>query len=71
MKVRGKMENNGKLVYSVKEVAGILNLSRNSVYSACLSGEIPCLRIGKRILIPKIRLEQILHGNSNREKQII
>ena len=62
-----------RLTYSVKEAAKLLGLSRNSAYQACLIGEIPHLKIGKRILIPKVQLEQLLHGsgeaNSNKEKR--
>jgi excisionase family DNA binding protein len=54
------MANNGRLTYDVKETARLLGLSRNSAYQACLKGEIPCLRIGKRVLIPKAKLEQLL-----------
>jgi len=57
------MANNGRLTYSVKEAAELLGLSKNSTYQACLTGEIPCLRIGKRVLIPKAKLEQLLHSN--------
>ena len=57
--------NDERLVYSVAEVCRIMSLSRNSVYQACLRGEIPHLKIGKRILIPKVQLERMLLGNSD------
>ena len=49
-----------RLTYSVPEVAKLLGLSRNSAYSACLTGQIPHLKIGKRLLIPKASLERML-----------
>jgi len=49
-----------KLTLTVAEAAARLGLSRNSAYQACLTGEIPHLRIGKRILIPKVGLERML-----------
>ena len=56
------MENSERLTYDVKTAAKLIGLSKNSAYQACLRGEIPHLRIGKRILIPKIALEQMLEG---------
>ena len=49
-----------KLTYNVKEAAQLLGLSRGSAYLACLTGQIPCIKIGKRILIPRLALGRIL-----------
>jgi excisionase family DNA binding protein len=57
------MGTSERLTYNVKEAAELLGLSKNSAYQACLKGEIPHLKIGKRILIPRIQLERLLHGN--------
>lgn len=45
--------------------------SRNSAYLACLNGQIPHLKIGKRILIPKASLARLLEraGNGTRENE--
>jgi excisionase family DNA binding protein len=58
------IDNNERLTYNVREAAQALGLSRNSVYQACLKGEIPCVKIGKRILIPKVQLERLLFDDS-------
>jgi excisionase family DNA binding protein len=58
------MVTNEPLTYSVREVAQLLRLSRNSTYQACVKGEIPSIRIGKRILIPKAQFERLLAGSS-------
>lgn len=43
------------------EVAGAaLGLSRGSAYEGCKSGEIPSIRIGKRIVVPTAPLRRIL-----------
>ncbi|MGA2669909.1 MAG: helix-turn-helix domain-containing protein [Dehalococcoidia bacterium] len=55
------MGNDERLTYDVKTAAKLLGLSKNSAYQACLTGEIPHLKIGKRILIPRARLEQMLN----------
>jgi len=41
-----------RLTYSVEEVAEVLGISRAFVYECVNRGEIPHLRIGRRILIP-------------------
>lgn len=55
------MQTNERLTYNVSETAKLLGLSKNSLYQACLKGEIPHLKIGKRILIPRARLDQMLN----------
>ena len=47
-------------VLTVEEAARELGISRVSAYQAVKVGEIPSVRIGKRILIPKARLRQML-----------
>lgn len=54
------MATSERLTYSVREAAQVLGLSKNSAYQACLRGEIPHLKIGKRILIPRVQLERML-----------
>ena len=49
-------------VYTVCEVARILRLGKISVYQAIEKGEIPCIRIGRRILIPRHALERLLEN---------
>jgi len=55
------MENE-RLTYNVNKAAKLLGLSRNAAYRACVNGEIPHLKIGKRILIPRVQLERLLAG---------
>lgn len=45
---------------SVRETAQILGLSRNATYGAIYRGEIPALRFGQRIVVPKDALEHLL-----------
>ena len=58
--------NNERLVLQAGEAAKILGLSRNSVYQGIQTGEIPHIKIGKRLLIPRLALERMLDeaGNS-------
>ena len=56
------MEVTEKLTVSVNEAAKILGLSRNAAFAACKKGEIPTLRIGKRLLVPKYKLMSLING---------
>jgi excisionase family DNA binding protein len=47
---------------TVPEVAKLLGIGRNQAYEAAKRGEIPTIRIGKRILVPLVALEQKLRG---------
>jgi excisionase family DNA binding protein len=49
-----------RLTCSVEEAALLLGISRNSAYEAARKGEIPTIRLGRRILIPVSRLEDLL-----------
>lgn len=51
-----------RLTYSVEEAALLLGISRNSAYEAVRRGEIPTIKIGRRILIPISRLEDLLES---------
>lgn len=49
-----------RLVSIVEEVAQLLGISRSFAYEAVQRGEIPSMRIGRRILVPKVALERFL-----------
>ncbi|MFH1925665.1 MAG: helix-turn-helix domain-containing protein [Chloroflexota bacterium] len=63
---------NERLTYNVSTAAKLLGLSRNAAYQGCLTGQIPHLKIGKRILIPRVQLERLLagEGNDNETKRL-
>jgi len=52
---------NKRLTWTVKETAAILGLSKNSAYQGVLAGEIPHIKVGKRILVPCQALERMLN----------
>jgi excisionase family DNA binding protein len=54
------------LALSVKEAAKILGVSRNSAYTAVHTGQIPSIRFGSRILIPRVALEKMVSEADNR-----
>lgn len=49
--------------YTVDEAAELLGIGRNGAYEGVRSGQIPSIRIGKRILVPKAALERMLAGD--------
>ena len=54
------MEQEDKLVYSVTEIAKLLGIGRSKAYELVRSGTIPSLRLGRRIVIPKLALSRFL-----------
>jgi len=54
--------NDGKLTYTVMEVAELLGICRGTAYEQVKQGVIPSLQVGKRILVPKRQLEIFLEG---------
>lgn len=51
-----------RLTLTVEEAAQALGISRAFAYESVAKGEIPCIRIGKRILIPRIALDKMLES---------
>jgi len=45
---------------SVEELAGLLGISRGSAYAGVRSGELPGIRVGKRVVVPVRRVAQLL-----------
>jgi hypothetical protein len=53
-------EQAGSLVYDVPEAGAKLGLSRNGSYEAAARGEIPTIRIGRLLKVPKVAFERML-----------
>ncbi|MCK1402717.1 helix-turn-helix domain-containing protein [Bradyrhizobium sp. 4] len=49
-----------RLVYEVPEAGALLGLGRNASYEAAKRGDIPTIRIGKLIRVPKAAFDQML-----------
>jgi len=47
---------------TVDEAAKVLGVSRWAAYEAVKNGEIPTVRIGRRIVVPRIALDRLLAG---------
>ena len=50
------------LTVSVNQAAAMLGLSRNAAFAAVNRGEIPSIKIGRRLLVPKSKLMAMING---------
>ena len=51
-----------RLTLTIKQAAETLGISRGSAYEAARRGEIPTIRIGRRLIVPRAALERMLEG---------
>jgi excisionase family DNA binding protein len=56
--------NKTRLTVTVEEAAELLGLGRNAAYEGVRRGQIPAIKIGKRILVPRAQLERLLSGQA-------
>lgn len=56
----GAEQVTGALVFTADELAGLLGVDRKTVYEFATRGEIPCRRLGRRILFPRAAIERWL-----------
>ena len=49
-----------RLTVSVEEAGRILGISRGAAYARAGDGSLPTVRLGKRLLVPKVALEKML-----------
>ena len=60
--VTGGKLSDDKLTLSVPEAGRLIGLGRNAAYDAAAKGELPTIKIGSRILVPKVALERMLES---------
>jgi excisionase family DNA binding protein len=53
-------EDDSRLVYEVPEAGKMLGLTRNGSYEAAKRGDIPTIRIGKLLRVPKEAFHKML-----------
>jgi excisionase family DNA binding protein len=56
-------EHMERATYTVAEVAAILGVNHKGVYDAIKRGEIRALKIGGRIVVPRLVIEAMLRGD--------
>ena len=50
--------------YSVDQAARLLGIGRSAAYEAVTRGQLPSVRIGRRVLIPRAALDRLLEPKS-------
>ena len=60
------IHNGEPLVYTPDEARKLLKISRGLMYEAIRTRQIPSIRVGRRILIPRISLERLLNEAPNK-----
>lgn len=50
------------LVHTVEEAARILRIGRQKAYESAQTGELPTIRFGRRILVPRAKLLELVNG---------
>ncbi len=51
-----------RLVWTVEETGRLLGISRAHAYELVARGELPHLRLGRRVVVPKHAIEALLAG---------
>lgn len=57
-----ELVDNGRTVITVEEAAEALNLKRTATYEAVRRGQLPSLRLGRRLFVPLPALLRLLEG---------
>jgi excisionase family DNA binding protein len=55
-------KSNLGLTMTIEAVARELGISRNTAYECARTGQIPTVRLGRRLLVPRAALENMLRG---------
>jgi excisionase family DNA binding protein len=56
------MDDRAPLTLSVTEAAQLLGISRAFAYELVARGELPSLRLGRRVVVPRRALEELIEG---------
>jgi excisionase family DNA binding protein len=60
-----------RLVYGVPEAGAMLGLTRNASYDAAKRGEIPTIRFGKLLRVPKAAFHKMLQGSRAGQEAVL
>jgi excisionase family DNA binding protein len=62
-----RKEEASRQTYNVEEAGRLLGIGRNQAYEAARAGQIPTIKIGKRVLVPKAAFDRMLQGSGEAE----
>jgi excisionase family DNA binding protein len=66
---RSASSDDARATYTVEEAAALLGISRSTAYECASTGQIPVLRLGGRILVPRHALERLLGLQETRPRR--
>ena len=52
--------NSERLTYTVDQAARLLGICRNTAYRLATEHQLPTIRLGRRLLVPKAALDRLL-----------
>jgi excisionase family DNA binding protein len=55
-----------RMTVTVEEAAHLLGIGRQSAYQAARAGELPTIRLGRRLLVPRAQIDRLLGLNDQR-----
>ena len=67
------MENGAdkkRATLSVPEAGRILGIGKQLAYAAAHNGELPVIKIGRRLLVPRAALERLLEGGGQQDSAV-
>lgn len=62
-----EVAGSGTVTMSVPEAGRLLGISKNSAYAAAKRGELPVIRLGSRLVVPRAALAKMLEGTTSTE----
>ena len=60
--------NEERLIFTIPEVAKLLGIGLGTAYEAARTGQLPTVRFGRVIRVPRHALEQFLNGQGAGDK---
>ena len=61
-------KNTERLTMTVEQAGEALGISRATAYMLARTGGIPTIRLGRRLVVPKIQFERMLEGRGTAGK---
>jgi excisionase family DNA binding protein len=65
----GQSKNNDLVLDLWPDTGNLLHLSRATTYTLANQGKIPIVRMGKKMLVPRVQLERLLSGQEQNQAQ--
>lgn len=50
-----------RMTYNIAEAAKVLGVSKSFMYKLVRNNEVPVIRLGKRLVIPKVKLQEFIN----------